>query len=132
MDSEGCRFLIISIMETVSLLFQFLVPLGIFNVWLIRPRKSTAYRGGAAASLKEEFAVYGLPETVFYVVGVLKLTAAILLLVGFAFPVFVFPGAVLMSVLMLGAVVMHAKVKDSLIRYVPAGAMLLMSLVLLF
>lgn len=119
-------------METVSLLLQIIIPLGIFNVWLLRPKKATAYRGGAATNLKDEFAAYGLPEAAFYIIGTLKLGAAVLLLLGLVLPILVFPGALLMAALMLGAVLMHAKVSDPLVRCVPAALMLVMSLIVAF
>ena len=132
MTGQEFRLLINAIMETVSLLLQIIIPLGIFNVWLLRPKKATAYRGGAATNLKDEFAAYGLPEAAFYIIGTLKLGAAVLLLLGFVLPILILPGALLMSALMLGAVLMHAKVSDPLVRYLPATVMLAMSLVLLF
>jgi hypothetical protein len=118
-------------MESLHILFQIIIPLGIVNVWLLRPAKATPYRGGTATSLKGEFAAYGLPEAVFYVVGFLKLSAAALLLGGIWIPALKMPGAALMAAMMLGAVAMHAKVKDPAIRYLPASLMLIMSLVLL-
>ena len=119
-------------METISLIFQIIIPLGIFNVWLLRLGKATSYRGGNAQSLKEEFAVYGLPDWAFYIVGALKLSAAIALLLGFFIPSLVFPGALLMAALMLGALAMHIKVKDPIAKSLPASLMLFMCLVLLF
>ena len=121
-----------NIMDTISLIFQIIIPLGIFNVWLIRIGKSTSYRGGDAQSLKEEFAVYGLPDWAFYVIGALKLSAAVALLLGFFIPYLIFPGALLMAALMLGALAMHLKVKDPMAKSLPASLMLLMCLVLLF
>jgi len=119
-------------MNTISLIFQIIIPLGIFNVWLLRTGKVTFYRGGNAQSLKEEFMIYGLPDWAFYVVGGLKLLAAITLLLGFFIPGLIFPGALLMSALMLGALAMHLKVRDPMVKSLPASLMLLMCLVLLF
>ncbi|MEO0511042.1 MAG: DoxX family protein [Verrucomicrobiota bacterium] len=119
-------------MGTVSTILQLVIPLGILNVWLLRSKRATAYRGGDAKDLKGEFMAYGLPEAFFYIIGTLKLSAAALLLLGFVWPALVLPGAALMATLMLGAVLMHAKVKDPLIRYLPASLMLAMSLIILF
>ncbi|MFU8848675.1 MAG: DoxX family protein [Opitutales bacterium] len=118
-------------MDLIKTLIQIIIPLGILNVWLVRPKQATSYRGKNAASLKEEFAAYGLPEWSFYTVGALKLSAAAMLLLGFLLPPLVPPAAALMAVLMLGAVVMHAKVGDPAGRYLPAAVMLFFSLVLL-
>ncbi|MFO8028165.1 MAG: DoxX family protein [Opitutales bacterium] len=117
-------------MDLIESIIQLIIPLGIINVWLLRSKQRTTYRGKDAAGLKEEFAAYGLPEWMFYTVGALKLSAAAMLLLGFFLPVLVLPGAALMAVLMLGAVAMHAKVGDPPIRYLPAGLMLIMSLIL--
>jgi hypothetical protein len=68
----------------------------------------------------------------FAVIGALKLGAALLILLSFFFPSLLLPGASLMSGLMFGAVLMHAKVKDPAICYLPASAMLVMSLLLFF
>ncbi|TQE96891.1 MAG: DoxX family protein, partial [Spiribacter salinus] len=106
--------------------------LGILNVWLLRFNKSTPYRGRQASNLKEEFAAYGLPAGSVYVVGVLKVSAAIALLIGIAFPVLVLPAASVMAVLMLGAVGMHFKVKDAPHKFVPASSVLLLCLIVIF
>lgn len=118
-------------MELINTIFQIIIPLGIINVWLVRRGGKTAYRGGDAANLKDEFTAYGLPTWCFYTVGALKILAAAMIFLGLWIPALVFPGAALMSALMVGALIMHAKVGDPGIRYLPAGLMLLMSLTLL-
>ncbi len=118
------------LMDFLSIVLQLLLALGILNVWLLRSGRATSYRGGSATSLKAEFAAYGLPDWSFYLIGALKLSAAALLLLGFVVPVLVLPGAAVLAVLMLGAVLMHAKVKDPVIRYLPATLMLVMAVVL--
>jgi hypothetical protein len=111
----------------VSTTLQVIVALGLLNVWLVRARTSTAYRGGSAQSLKEEFATYGLPEWSFYVVGALKIGSALLLLVGIWVPGLVRLPALIVAVLMVGALAMHAKAKDAPKKYLPALLMLFMS-----
>jgi len=107
--------------------FQVIVGLGLLNVWLLRRQSATAYRGGDAKNLKEEFATYGLPAPMFYIVGGLKIVCGVLLLVGLAYAPVVLPAAAVVAVLMLGAVVMHLKVSDPVSKYVPAALMLAMS-----
>jgi len=114
-------------LPTISAILQAIVGLGLLNVWLLRRGSSTAYRGGAAKNLKEEFATYGLPPSMFYIVGGLKIICGVLLLVGLAFPPVVLPAAAVVVVLMLGAIVMHLKVGDAGLKYVPATMMLAMS-----
>ncbi|MEX1024237.1 MAG: DoxX family protein [Planctomycetota bacterium] len=111
----------------LAIVLQILIALGLFNVWLLRARSSTSYRGGDAQTLRQEFAAYGLPPAIFYLVGALKLTAATLLIVGLWLPSVVLPAALIVLVLMIGALAMHLKVKDPLERSLPAFLMLLMS-----
>lgn len=118
--------------QTVSVVLQAIVGLGLLNVWLVRSRSATGYRGGDSRSLRQEFAVYGLPEWFFYLVGALKIGAAILLLVGIWYPPVVLPAGVVVVVLMLGALAMHIKVKDPAIRSLPAFLMLAMSGAIVF
>lgn len=111
-------------MKIVSLIFQIIVALGLLNVWLLRFRKTTPYRGGTARSMPEEFAFYGLPKWCLWTVGGLKVGCAVCLLIGIWAPVFVAPAAGTISLLMIGALFMHLKVRDPLLKSVPAGAML--------
>jgi uncharacterized membrane protein len=118
-------------MNFVSITLQIIIALGIFNVWLLRSSRSTPYRGKDAATLRSEFLAYGLPEWMFYAVGVLKLLAAVVLLLGIFLPSLVKPGAAIMVILMLGAVVMHIKVSDPINKLVPAAIVFSMSMYLL-
>jgi len=115
-------------MNTARLILQVIIALGIFNVWLVRFNKATDYRGGPAKNMKEEFAVYGFPAWFMYTIGALKVTLAVLLLIGIWVPVLVRPASAFMAMLMAGAVSMHIRVKDSIKKAMPATAMLLMSL----
>ena len=110
---------------------QVIVALGLLNVWLLRRNKSTAYRGGRASNMVEEFAVYGLSPFFCYSIGTLKVGAAILLLLGLTFPPLVVPASALIAALMLGAVLMHAKVGDPIKKAIPASLMLVMSAIIL-
>jgi uncharacterized membrane protein YphA (DoxX/SURF4 family) len=113
--------------HTIGLILQAIVGLGLLNVWLLRRQSATAYRGGDAKNLKDEFAAYGLPAPMFYIVGGLKIACGVLLLVGLAYPPVVLPAAAVVAVLMVGAVAMHLKVGDPVSKYVPAALMLAMS-----
>ena len=117
--------------SSISTIVQVVMALGLLNVWLVRAGSATSYRGGEARSLKEEFAVYGLPDVSFYLVGVLKIGSAIMLLVGIWIDALVVPAAALLALLMVGALVMHLKVKDPAVRSLPALLMLAMSASLL-
>ena len=112
---------------SVSTILQVVVALGLLNVWLVRAKSSTAFRGGSAQSLREEFAAYGLPDWVFFVVGALKIGSGVLLIVGIWVPEVVRPAAETVAILMVGALTMHAKVRDPLIKSLPAFLMLAMA-----
>jgi hypothetical protein len=107
------------------------VSLVVINVWFFRFNNPTIYRGGKAMNMIEEFAVYGLNETMVYLVGGLKILAALGLLIGFVKRKAILPSAALMGALMLGAVLMHFKVSDEAIKFLPAGLMLLFSLTII-
>jgi hypothetical protein len=117
-------------MKIVSLIIQIIVALGLLNVWLLRFKKPTHYRPGGARSMSEEFAAYGLPSWSLWVVGGLKLACAVCLLAGIWVPALVAPAAGVVGVLMVGAIAMHLKVKDPLVKSLPAGAMLAMTALL--
>lgn len=110
------------------MLLQLVVAFGLLNVWVIRSNQATPYRGSNASSLKNEFKAYGLPLWSFYVIGFIKISAALLLLLGLWKPFLVFPAALVVSFLMVGAIGMHIKVKDPLKKMIPALIMLLLSI----
>ena len=111
---------------------QIIIALGIINVWCFRRAKASAYRGGNALNIEEEFAAYGLPKWVFYTVGISKVSCAIALILGIWLSALVLPAAGLLTLLMLGAVAMHLKVKDPLIKFLPAAVLLSMCLIVVF
>jgi uncharacterized membrane protein YphA (DoxX/SURF4 family) len=113
---------------SIPAVLQVIVGLGLLNVWLLRSTAATPYRGGKATTLKEEFAAYGLPEGAWYVVGALKVAAGILLIAGVWLPLPVDIAAGVVAVLMVGALAMHLKVRDPLMKSLPAALMLAMCL----
>ena len=117
--------------HAISSVLQVIVGLGLLNVWLVRARSATAYRGGAAQSLKEEFAVYGLPEWTFYLVGGLKIVSGVLLIIGIWVPKLVVVPALIVAGLMVGALAMHAKAKDPASKFAPALSVLVLTVAIL-
>lgn len=85
--------------------------------------------------MKTEFAAYGLPVWSVYVVGFLKLSIALIMILAVVapqvMPILSTLALGLLVVLMLGALTMHIKVKDSLIKMLPALCMLLMAVFVL-
>ncbi len=118
-------------MQVFTTLLQLVIALIILNVWLLRFGKPTAWRGGAAKSMKEEFAVYGMPPWSVGVIGFLKVLCAALLIIGVWISVVVKPAAAGLAVLMLGAILMHIKAKDSPQKSVPAATVLVMCLIVI-
>lgn len=118
-------------MQLVSVIVQIVIGLGILNVWLLRQKKPTAWRGGNAKNMKEEFEVYGLPIWFMEAIRFLKILFATLLIAGVFLPYVTKPAATGMAVLMLGAVLMHLKVKDPLKKALPAFSLLLLCLVVI-
>jgi hypothetical protein len=118
-------------MKIVFLIIQIIVALGLLNVWLMRFSKPTPYRGGSSSSMTEEFAAYGLPNWFLWIVGGLKVACAISLLAGIWVPVLVAPAAGVITLLMLGAIAMHLKVHDPLLKSVPASGVLALIAVVL-
>ena len=120
-------------METLVQICQIIVGCGLLNVWLLRYNKSTAYRGGTAANMLEEFAAYGLPAWSCYLVGFLKVGSAFALLAGLLpdFSFVVLPAAVIVAILMAGAVAMHLKVGDPFKKSVPALSVLILCAVII-
>ena len=107
-------------MHSILIIFQLIVALGILNVWLLRASKATPFRGGDAKTLREEFAAYGLPYWLMCVVGVLKVGLALTLLAALRFDRVAPPASIALGLLMLGAFVMHLKVKDPVRKALPS------------
>jgi hypothetical protein len=112
--------------EYILIALQLIVALGILNVWMLRSGKVTPFRGGDAKNLREEFAAYGLPFWFMCVVGVLKVSLAVALIAAIWIHRAAQPAAIGLGVLMLGAFVMHLKVKDPIKKALPSIAVLSM------
>ena len=114
-------------MKIVGQVAQTTAALWILNVWFNRFNKDTGYRGGGATNMREEFAEYGFSERSMYAVGAAKVGLALLLLLGLTKPKLTRPAAVGLAAFMVGAVGMHAKVKDPIKRSAPALTVLSLS-----
>ena len=114
-------------MKILQKISMITVAVVVLNVWLFRFGKATMFRGGDATNMTEEFAAYGLNETMVYLVGGLKILSALGLLIGFFNKKTITPAAGLMAVLMIGAIAMHFKIDDEAIKFLPAGLMFALS-----
>ena len=115
-------------MDFVVIFAKVIIFVAIINVWFFRFNKKTIYRGGNASSMKEEFAAYGLSESTMYIIGALKVLSALGLIVSIWVPMLTLPSAGIMAILMVGAILMHVKIKDSPKQSMPAAIFLLLSL----
>ncbi|MDQ6635404.1 MAG: DoxX family protein [Gemmatimonadota bacterium] len=115
-------------MGPLIILVQLVAALGLLNVWLLRVNRSTPYRGGAARNMREEFAAYGLPAWMVAVVGVLKVGVALALIIGIWYRQLALSAALLLCVLMLGALAMHFRIHDPLRKSAPAAVMLTLAI----
>jgi len=111
-------------MHSVLLAVQVVIALSILNVWLLRRSQPSPWRGGNSATLREEFAVYGLGPVVMTAVGVLKVTAGVALLAGVWMKDLTRPAAFVLALFMLAAVVMHVRVGDPAKKSLPAATLL--------
>ncbi|MGO4918793.1 DoxX family protein [Maribacter spongiicola] len=119
-------------MNYLIIIFQIIVALSILNVWLIQNKKPTRWRGGNATTIIEEFEVYGLSKQMCYIIGFLKVTLALLLLVAIWFPVVKQPAALGLAALLLGSIAMHIKIKDPILKSFPAALFLVLCLIIAF
>ena len=116
--------------DVLVTLLQLTIALVIMAVWLVRPKMETSYRAGNATNIFEEFEVYGLPNWSVYLVGGIKLSLAILLIVGIWYSSVVQYAALGMGILMAGAIICHLKTQgDPLSRATPASLMLVMCII---
>ncbi|NND04759.1 MAG: DoxX family protein [Saprospiraceae bacterium] len=118
-------------MDYLEIAIKLIVGLSVLNVWLFRANKATPWRGGTAKSLKEEFEAYGLNESIMKLVGAVKIILAVLILASIFYQPAEQIGAIGMAVMMIGAIVMHIRIKDPLQRSFPAFSFLLLSIVML-
>ena len=132
----------------ITSILKLIIALGLLNVWVLRFNQSTSYRGGDANNMKEEFDNYGFASWFMYAIGAFKVVLAGVLL-WFTFvrefavinPEDEFElmrdnidiiGLLVLSIIMIGAIIMHIKLKDSILKSLPAFLMLTMSLVCIF
>ncbi len=118
-------------MKVLSKILSVVVGLTVINVWLFRSNRSTSYRGGDANSLLEEFQVYGL-EDYFLIIGIVKVSLAIMLLLSLYFKKLSFFASSGIGIMMLVAVYMHVNVGDEIIKSMPASVMLASCLIIAY
>ena len=108
-------------MHALAIGLQVFVAASIFFVWGVR-----------YANIVEEFKQYRLPDWLRDFVGILKITFAILLLVGIDRPRAAMLGGVGIAVLMAGAFITHLRVKNPPFKMLPSLMLLVVSLALAY
>ncbi len=106
-------------MHTLSVCLQALVAAAIFFVWVVR-----------YANIIQEFKHYGLPDWLRDLVGVLKMTFALLLLIGVERPLFAVVGGAGIALLMLAAFVTHLREKNPVFKMLPCLSLLVLATVI--
>ncbi len=106
-------------MEDFTIALQAFVAAAIFFVWVVR-----------YPNIINEFKQYALPEWLRDLVGVLKLTFALLLLIGINHRRLAIAGAAGIALLMGAAVVTHLRVRNPPFKMLPALALLLSSVMI--
>jgi len=123
----------------IIIILKLITALGIFNVWILRFRKMTEYRGGNSKNLKEEFEIYGLKLWSMYLIGTIKISVSILFIISFFIKdvynldeLISLYGSAIMSLIMFGAILMHIKTKDPIKKSIPAITMLTIYSIIFF
>ena len=119
--------------ELYTIIINLIISVSILNVWLIRFNKATTYRGGDANSMKEEFAAYGLPDWSMYFVGSIKVLLSLIIIYSvFINSIDLLICYYLMSFFMIGAIIMHIKIKDPIKKSFPAISILILLLTIIY
>ena len=107
----------ISIMENVSIVFQLIVSISVFIVWIFR-----------YDNIVVEFKDYGYSDLLRNFVGVAKTSTSTLLILGLWFNEITIYASLSMAFFMFCAQLSHIKVKNPFIKFVPSLIFLIMSL----
>jgi len=108
-------------MQDLTIVLQALVAASIFFVWVVR-----------YDNIIHEFKQYGLPDWLRDLVGILKLTFALLLLLGIQRTSLAMIGSLGIAGLMGCAFVMHLRVKNPVFKMLPSLTLLALSLIIAF
>ena len=103
-------------MANLAIGLKALVAASIFFVWVVR-----------YANIVDEFNQYGLPNWLRDLVGILKMTFALFLLIGIERGVCAVLGGIGIAVLMGAAVFTHVRVKNPVFKMLPSSTLLMLS-----
>ena len=94
------------IQEYIIIALKIIVGISIINVWLIQPNKPSKWRGGDATTITEEFNVYGLSNTFYKIIFVIKVGLAILLLISIKYDFLTLYSSIGLALLLGGSILM--------------------------
>ena len=106
-------------MQALTISLQAFVAASIFFVWVVR-----------YDNIIQEFKQYGLPDWLRDLVGILKLTLSLLLLIGIERKPFAVAGGLGITFLMGCAFVIHLRVKNPWFKMLPCLTLLALSAVI--
>ena len=107
--------------QAITVSLQALVAASIFFVWVVRYE-----------NVVSEFRQFGYPNWLRDLVGILKLTFSILILVGIEQKQFAVVAGIGISLLMLAAFVTHLRVKNPPIMMMPSLTLMVVSVLISF
>jgi uncharacterized membrane protein YphA (DoxX/SURF4 family) len=106
-------------MNHLTIALQALVAASVFFVWVVR-----------YANIIQEFKQYGLPDWLRDLVGILKITFSLMLLIGIERRPFAVVGGLGIAILMGAAFVTHLRVKNPVFKMLPSLTLLVLSTVI--
>jgi uncharacterized membrane protein YphA (DoxX/SURF4 family) len=106
-------------MHALTISLQALVAASVFFVWVVR-----------YANIIQEFKQYGLPDWLRDLVGILKMTFSLMMLIGIERRPFAVAGGIGIAVLMGAAFVTHLRVKNPVFKMLPSLTLLVFSVVI--
>ena len=106
-------------MHALTISLQALVAASVFFVWVVR-----------YANIIQEFKQYGLPDWLRDLVGILKMTFSLMLLIGIERSPFAVAGGIGIAALMGAAFVTHLRVKNPVFKMLPSLTLLVFSVVI--
>jgi uncharacterized membrane protein YphA (DoxX/SURF4 family) len=111
-------------MKAVLNILLIVVSVTVITAWTYNINLDTTFRGGDATNMIEEFEAYGLNQTTMVVVGIFKVSCAIMLLFGLKYRKLILPAAGVMALFMIAAVYFHFSISDPIIPTAPSLLML--------
>ncbi len=106
-------------MHNLTISLQALVAASVFFVWAVR-----------YANIVQEFKQYGLPDGLRDLVGILKMTFSLMLLIGIERKPFAVAGGIGIALMMAAAFVIHLRVKNPVFKMLPSLTLLIFSVVI--